>query len=67
MNIEALKSYLPSDDEGYNRDLGAFDPTTKVMRFGAKHNDIYPILGDIFRQALALPSRHERELTMDDI
>jgi DNA-sulfur modification-associated len=62
-----LKDYLPSDDEGYNRDLGAFDPTAKVMRFGAKHNDIFPILGDMFRRALALPSRHERTITLDDI
>lgn len=57
-NLEPLKSYLPSDDEGYNRDLGAFDPATKVMRFGAKHNDIYPIIGDMFRCALKLPTRN---------
>lgn len=59
-SLEQLKAYLPSDDEGYNRDLGAFDPSTKVMRFGAKHNDIYPIVGDMFRCALKLPSRHEK-------
>lgn len=53
-----LKKYLPSDDEGYNRDLGKFDPVIKVMRFGAKHNDIYPILGDMIRWKLGLPSRH---------
>ena len=29
-----------------------------VMRFGAKHNDIYPILGDMIRWKLDLPSRH---------
>jgi hypothetical protein len=66
-NLEKLKFYLPSDDEGYNRDLGAFDPTTKVMRFGAKHNDIYPIIGDMFRCALELPSRHNKSLTVTDL
>jgi hypothetical protein len=29
-----------------------------VFRFGAKHNDIYPILGDMIRWQLKLPSRH---------
>lgn len=65
-SLEKLKAYLPSDDEGYNRDLGAFDPTTKVMRFGAKHNDIYPIIGDMFRFALKLPTRHEKLTVPDD-
>ena len=27
------------------------------MRFGAKHNDIYPIIADMIRWKLALPSR----------
>lgn len=66
-NLEQLKSYLPSDDEGYNRDLGAFDPATKVMRFGAKHNDIYPIIGDMFRSALKLPTRNEKSIGIDDL
>lgn len=66
-NLEELKAYLPSDDEGYNRDLGAFDPATKVMRFGAKHNDIYPIIGDMFRCALHLPSRNEKAIGLLDL
>ena len=66
-NLKKLKAYLPSNDEGYNRDLGAFDPTTKVMRFGAKHNDIYPIIGDMFRSALNLPTRHEKTIGVEDI
>jgi hypothetical protein len=61
--VDDLKDYLPSGDEGYNRDLGAYDPTAKVMRFGAKHNDIYPILGDMFRKQLGLPTRHEKQLS----
>lgn len=65
--VQSLQEYLPSDDEGFNRDLGGFDPSTKVMRFSVKHNDIYPILGDIFRQALSLPSRNEKAITMDNL
>jgi hypothetical protein len=53
-----LKDYLPSDEGGANRDIGAFDQTEKVMRFGAKHNDIYPILGDMIRWHVGLPVRH---------
>ncbi len=56
--LKGLKEYLPSDDEGYNRDIGKFDPNKGVMRFGAKHNDIYPILGDIIRWKMNLPNRH---------
>ncbi len=36
------------------------------MRLGAKHNDIYPILGDMIRWALKLPSRHEDENVMSE-
>jgi len=57
-HLEGLKSYLPSDDEGFNRDIGKYDPVTKVMRFGAKHNDIFPIIGDMIRWKLKLPSRN---------
>jgi hypothetical protein len=32
-----------------------------AMRFGAKHNDIYPIVGDMIRWKLGLPSRHSSE------
>jgi hypothetical protein len=55
--LDGLADYLPSD-EGGNRDIGAFDQTRGVMRFGAKHNDIFPILGDMVRFQLGLPSRH---------
>ncbi|RMU64751.1 hypothetical protein ALP25_03443 [Pseudomonas syringae pv. syringae] len=55
--LEGLADYLPSDD-GANRDIGSFQ--NGVMRFGAKHNDIYPILGDMIRWALALPNRHKK-------
>lgn len=59
LRCPGLKQYLPSDDSGANRDIGAFDSRDRVMRFGAKHNDIYPILGDMIRWSLNLPSRHK--------
>ncbi len=57
-SFPGLRGYLPSS-EGANRDLGAFNSTDGVMRFGAKHNDIFPILGDMIRYMLKLPSRHQ--------
>jgi hypothetical protein len=52
-----LSDYL-ADESGGNRDVGSFNASEGVMRFGAKHNDIYPILGDMIRWALELPNRH---------
>jgi DNA-sulfur modification-associated len=60
--LVGLRDYLPSDTEGANRDIGKFDSNDGVMRFGTKHNDIYPLLGDMIRWRLELPSRHNREL-----
>jgi hypothetical protein len=51
-----LEAYLPSE-EGGNRDIGAFNEKERVMRFGAKHNDIHPIIGDMIRWKLGLPTR----------
>tara|TARA_B100000315_G_scaffold244162_1_gene268354 strand:+ start:388 stop:1749 length:1362 start_codon:yes stop_codon:yes gene_type:complete len=56
--LSGLAEYLPSDDEGYNRDIGGFDSQTGVMRFGSKHNDIFPLLGDMIRWKLSLPKRN---------
>jgi hypothetical protein len=56
--LEGLELYLPDNSTG-NRDLGHYDSETGWMRFGAKHNDIFPIIGDIIRWKLQLPSRHE--------
>jgi hypothetical protein len=58
--VDSLRTYLPSDDEGKNRDVGAFDVKAGVMRFGAKHNDIFPIIGDMIRWKLGLPNRHDK-------
>jgi hypothetical protein len=54
--LAGLNEYLPTE-EGANRDIGAFNEADHVMRFGAKHNDIFPILGDMIRWKLGLPSR----------
>jgi hypothetical protein len=56
--LSGLSDYLPPED-GSNRDLGAFQ--NNVMRFGAKHNDIYPIIGDMIRWRLQLPPRVKNE------
>ncbi|KGC09058.1 MULTISPECIES: DNA sulfur modification protein DndB [Burkholderia] len=57
-NLDGLAAYLPSE-EGANRDVGAFNEKDRVMRFGAKHNDIYPIIGDMIRWKLNLPTRNK--------
>ena len=58
--LGSLAEYLPSDDEGYNRDIGWFDDKAETMRFGSKHNDIFPIIGDMIRWRLSLPNRHKK-------
>lgn len=55
--LNGLASYLPDDTGGANRDVGSVQGG--FMRFGAKHNDIYPILADMIRWAIKLPSRRE--------
>lgn len=54
-NLESLSDYLPYDSDG-NRDLGNYDSNNE-FRFGAKHNDIFPIIGDMIRWKLNLPKR----------
>lgn len=53
-DLIGLEKYLPPD-EGGNRDIGSFQ--NGFMRFGAKHNDIIPLLGDMIRWKLNLPPR----------
>jgi hypothetical protein len=55
--VAALSGYLPADDPSVNRDLGSLQGG--FMRFGAKHNDIYPILADMIRWQIGLPSRRD--------
>lgn len=55
--LNGLASYLPDDGGTANRDIGALQGG--FFRFGAKHNDIFPILADMIRWKLGLPSRRE--------
>lgn len=66
--LGGLSAYLPPEGGG-NRDIGSYNETDRVMRFGAKHNDIFPILGDMIRWKLGLPNRNARtgEITLDDL
>lgn len=57
LGLTGIEEFLPSDDEGFNRDIGKFDEHAGVFKFGAKHNDIYPIIGDMIRWKLGLPNR----------
>jgi len=58
MDVGALVNYLP--DSTANRDIGTFDSDTAVMRFGSRHNDIIPIIGDMIRFALKMPTRRDK-------
>jgi hypothetical protein len=53
--LAGLNEYLPEEVPGVNRDIGSLQGN--FMRFGAKHNDIFPILADMIRWATGLPSR----------
>lgn len=55
LGLGGLAEYLPEDD-GANRDPGLFQDG--LMRFGAKHNDIFPLIGDMIRWQLGLENRH---------
>lgn len=63
--IAGLVEYLPPENDGSNRDIGRYEPSTGWMRFGAKHNDIYPILGDMLRWSLGLPRRGQKDIPED--
>ncbi|WP_218007702.1 DNA sulfur modification protein DndB [Priestia aryabhattai] len=59
--LNGLDIYLPDNSTG-NRDPGLYEETTGWMRFGNRHNDIFPILADMIRWKINLPNRHkERE------
>ena len=51
-----LKDYLPIS-EG-NRDMGIY--SGEHFRFGAKHNGIFPLIGDMIRWKLELPKRKQK-------
>jgi len=45
------------EEAGINLDLGNYDATSGLMRFGPKHNDIIRHIGDMIRFKLNLPKR----------
>jgi hypothetical protein len=55
--LEGLSAYLPEDTGSANRDIGLHQ--NGQMRFGAKHNDIYPLVADMIRWASGLPKRRD--------
>jgi hypothetical protein len=55
-----LDEYMPSDDEGYNRDIGSFDNQMNWFRFSPRTNDVVPLLGDMFRWMIKAPSRNAK-------
>lgn len=56
--LDSLANWLPEENAGVNRDMGAYQGG--FMRFGAKHNDIYPLIADMVRWSLGIPSRHSK-------
>ena len=42
---------------GTNLDAGTYNPETGLVRYGSKHNDIYPRIGDLIRYQLKLKPR----------
>ena len=55
--LNSLSAYLPEESGAANRDVGSMQGP--YFRFGAKHNDIYPILADMIRWSIGLPSRRD--------
>lgn len=54
--IDGLAAYLPPASNKL-RDIGTWNEQDQIIRFSIRHNDIYPILGDIIRWKLELPPR----------
>lgn len=55
--LNGLRDYLP-DSGDTTRDIGHYDVSQKLMKFGTRHNDIYPIIADMIRWQLKLTNRH---------
>lgn len=57
-SIKGIEPYLPKDENGHviDRDIGTFQ--NGRFTFSVKHNDTYPIIADMIRYKLGLPSRH---------
>lgn len=57
-SLKGIEAYLLKDDEGkvVDRDIGSFQ--NGRFAFSVKHNDVYPVIADMIRFKLGLPSRH---------
>lgn len=55
LKIAKLGAYVPAPP----RQLGTWDEAAQVFTFSSKHNDIYPIVGDVVRWTLGLKKRPE--------
>lgn len=53
--IDGMKDYLPPEDKVHN--IGTYINKRGIMRFGSRHNDIVPVIGDMIRWHIGLPSR----------
>ena len=56
--MKGIEAYLAKDEYGQvlERDIGSFQNGRLV--FSVKHNDVYPVIADLIRFKLGLPSRH---------
>lgn len=58
LKVDSLADYLPPNGPS-NRDVGMYNEKEHVMRFSIRHNDVFPILGDMIRWKLGLPPRNK--------
>jgi len=57
--ITRLAAYVPAPPRQLGRYEAATDKSPDIYTFSSKHNDIFPILGDIVRWSLGLKKRPE--------
>lgn len=67
-----MEDAVTPEAAGINLDLGSYDSSSGLMRFGPKHNDIQRHVGDMIRFKLGLPKRKalvklQEELAMREI
>ena len=56
--FKGIEAYLAKDEHGkvIDRELGSYQ--NGRFMFSVKHNDVYPVIADMIRFKLGLPSRH---------
>jgi hypothetical protein len=67
LHCPGMKDAVTPEEAGYNLDLGNYDSSAGIMRFGAKHNDIQRHLGDMIRWKLGLPKRRALAKLQDEL